>query len=84
MACCSIKNHIFCVTIVLDAIKSAGGVQFDIGCGEGKDAVFFARCGYMVSAFDLSEVALEKNNSSGIPHKHAANRLFARNIKEIR
>jgi len=32
----------------------------DIGCGEGKDAVFFARCGYIVSAFDLSEVGLEK------------------------
>jgi tellurite methyltransferase len=32
----------------------------DIGCGEGKDAVFLARCGYEVSAFDLSEAGLEK------------------------
>lgn len=32
----------------------------DIGCGEGKDAVFFARCGYDVSAFDISEMGLEK------------------------
>lgn len=32
----------------------------DIGCGEGKDAVFFARCGYIVSAFDLSETGVEK------------------------
>jgi tellurite methyltransferase len=32
----------------------------DIGCGEGKDAVFFARCGYNVSAFDISEAGLEK------------------------
>ena len=32
----------------------------DIGCGEGKDAVFFARCGYEVSAFDLSEAGVEK------------------------
>ncbi|MCL2031338.1 MAG: helix-turn-helix domain-containing protein [Oscillospiraceae bacterium] len=32
----------------------------DIGCGEGKDAVFFARCGYEVSAFDLSEAGLDK------------------------
>jgi tellurite methyltransferase len=32
----------------------------DIGCGEGKDAVFFARCGYIVSAFDLSDAGLEK------------------------
>jgi tellurite methyltransferase len=32
----------------------------DIGCGEGKDAVFFARCGFDVSAFDISEAGLEK------------------------
>ncbi len=32
----------------------------DIGCGEGKDAVFFARCGYDVSAFDASEAGIEK------------------------
>ncbi|MDR3149938.1 MAG: helix-turn-helix domain-containing protein [Oscillospiraceae bacterium] len=35
----------------------------DIGCGEGKDAVFFARCGYIVSAFDLSEAGIEKARS---------------------
>ncbi len=32
----------------------------DIGCGEGKDAVFFARNGYIVTAFDLSETGIEK------------------------
>ena len=32
----------------------------DIGCSEGKDAIFFARCGYDVSAFDISEAGLEK------------------------
>lgn len=32
----------------------------DIGCGEGKDAVFFAKCGYAVTAFDLSEAGLDK------------------------
>ncbi|MCL2367044.1 MAG: DNA (cytosine-5-)-methyltransferase [Oscillospiraceae bacterium] len=32
----------------------------DIGCGEGKDAVFFARCGYDVSAFDISSTGVEK------------------------
>ncbi|GKH31908.1 methyltransferase domain-containing protein [Hungatella hathewayi] len=32
----------------------------DIGCGEGKDAVFFARNGYDVSAFDLADQGLEK------------------------
>ncbi|MNI43359.1 Tellurite methyltransferase [compost metagenome] len=32
----------------------------DIGCGEGKDAVFFARNGYEVSAFDISDAGIEK------------------------
>ena len=32
----------------------------DIGCGEGKDAVFFARCGYDVSAFDILDAGLDK------------------------
>ena len=32
----------------------------DIGCGEGKDAVFLARCGYDVSAFDVSVSGVEK------------------------
>lgn len=32
----------------------------DIGCGEGKDAVFLARNGYQVSAFDLTDAGLEK------------------------
>jgi tellurite methyltransferase len=35
----------------------------DIGCGEGKDAVFFARCGYDVSAFDISDAGLEKTRA---------------------
>lgn len=32
----------------------------DIGCGEGKDAVFFARCGYNISALDISDAGIEK------------------------
>lgn len=32
----------------------------DIGCGEGKDGVFFAKCGYTVTAFDISEQGIEK------------------------
>ncbi len=32
----------------------------DIGCGEGKDAVFLARNGYNVTAFDISEQGLFK------------------------
>jgi len=32
----------------------------DIGCGEGKDAVFFARNGYEVTAFDISAAGIDK------------------------
>ena len=32
----------------------------EIGCGEGSNAVFFARNGYLVSAFDVNEEDLEK------------------------
>ena len=32
----------------------------DIGCGEGKDAVFLARNGYSVTAFDISDQGLSK------------------------
>lgn len=32
----------------------------DIGCGEGKDAVFFARNGYDVTAFDVADAGIEK------------------------
>ena len=32
----------------------------DICCGEGKDVVFFANNGYVVSAFDLAESGLDK------------------------
>ena len=32
----------------------------DIGCGEGKNAVFFARNGYDVTAFDISNAGIEK------------------------
>ena len=34
----------------------------DIGCGEGRNAVFFARNGYEVHALDISERGLEKTN----------------------
>ena len=32
----------------------------EIGCGEGKDAVFLARCGYRVTAFDESQAGINK------------------------
>ena len=33
----------------------------DIGCGDGQAAIFFARNGYLVSAFDITETAIENS-----------------------
>ena len=35
----------------------------DIGCGEGKDAVYMAQRGYNVSAFDLTENGIRKTKA---------------------
>ena len=40
----------------------------EIGCGEGKDAVFLAKNGYLVSAFDAAENGLEKARSLAEQH----------------
>lgn len=55
----------------------------DIGCGEGKDAVFFARCGYQVSAFDLSEAGLQKAKRLA-EQAHVHLHLFRANICDYR
>ncbi len=34
----------------------------DIGCGEGRNALFFARNGYLVDAFDISHEGVEKTS----------------------
>ena len=35
----------------------------EIGCGEGQAAIFFARNGYLVSAFDITETAVENSKN---------------------
>jgi len=55
----------------------------DIGCGEGKDAVFFARCGYDVSAFDISDTGVEKTKRlAKIAHVNL--NVFKANILDYR
>lgn len=46
----------------------------DIGCGEGKDAVFLAKNGYIVSAFDISETGIEKGKK--LAEKNGVNVVF--------
>lgn len=44
---------------VLGCVPPIGEKNFlEIGCGDGQAAVFFARNGYIVSAFDKSEIAI--------------------------
>lgn len=51
-------------TICYDIMKILPPVKpyrvLDMACGEGKDAVFFAKCGYTVTGFDISEQGIEK------------------------
>lgn len=55
----------------------------DIGCGEGKDAVFFARCGYDVSAFDISNAGIEKTKRLAESARVHVN-VFKANIRDYR
>lgn len=51
----------------------------DVGCGEGKDAVFFARNGYEVTGFDAAEAGLEKAERLAAAHGVHV-RLFQANL----
>nr|MCB7501078.1 class I SAM-dependent methyltransferase [Enterobacter roggenkampii] len=44
----------------LDATKGI----LEIGCGNGRDAIFFSSRGHPVKAIDASEIAIEKNRSA--------------------
>jgi len=55
----------------------------DIGCGEGKDSVFLTRCGYDVSAFDLSDAGVEKTKRLAEKAKVKVN-VFKANIWDYR
>jgi tellurite methyltransferase len=43
----------------------------DIGCGEGGNAIFFAKNGYDVTCFDLSSVGIEKTKENALKHNVA-------------
>lgn len=55
----------------------------DIGCGEGKDAVFFAKNGYKVSAFDITQSGVDK--AKKLAEKHRVNvNFFKADVKDFR
>ena len=74
-------------SICYDVMKLLPPVQsyrvLDIGCGEGKDAVFFAKCGYDVTAFDNSEQGIEKAKKLARQNKTDV-RFFKANLFDYR
>jgi 2-polyprenyl-3-methyl-5-hydroxy-6-metoxy-1,4-benzoquinol methylase len=48
------------VALVAEISDLSPGRALDLGCGEGADAVWLARCGWQVTAVDISGVALSR------------------------
>lgn len=55
----------------------------DIGCGEGKDAVFLARNGYDVTAFDAAETGLQKARELAALHGVSVD-FFKADVRDFR
>lgn len=55
----------------------------DIGCGEGKDAVFLAKNGYDVTAFDVSDAGIQKAKNLAEIHGVTID-FFKADIKDFR
>lgn len=54
----------------------------DMGCGEGKDAVFLAKNGYIVSAFDIADTGLRKGRELAY-RNHVSIDFFKADINEF-
>lgn len=55
----------------------------EIGCGEGRDSVFFAKNGYEVTAFDLTESGIEKAKRLADVHQVEVN-FFRADMRQFR
>jgi len=53
-------------SLVKEVSSLPAGTAFDVGCGEGADAIWLARRGWRVTAIDISGVALERAKKSAI------------------
>lgn len=50
--------------LVAEASDLPAGTALDVGCGEGADAVWLAKCGWDVTALDVSTVAVERGRAA--------------------
>lgn len=51
----------------------AEGIILDVGCGSGRDALFFSQLGYQVEAIDYSEALVElARKNTGLDIQHAS------------
>lgn len=55
----------------------------EVGCGEGRDAVFFAKNGFQVTAFDLAESGLQKARQLA-ERQHAEVNFFCAGLQQFR
>jgi SAM-dependent methyltransferase len=46
--------------LVAEITDAAAGRALDVGCGEGADAIWLARCGWTVTGIDISDVAVRR------------------------
>src|SRR5688500_4496948 len=46
--------------LVAEVADLTPGRALDVGCGEGADAIWLARCGWTVTAVDVSDVAVRR------------------------
>jgi SAM-dependent methyltransferase len=46
--------------LVAEVADLTPGRALDVGCGEGADAIWLARCGWTVTAIDISDVAVRR------------------------
>jgi tellurite methyltransferase len=69
---------------VLEMMPTGRSIRLlDIGCGEGRNAVFFARRGYEVTAFDSSSTGVEKTKTIAAEFSVKVD-VFEADIKEFR
>lgn len=55
----------------------------EVGCGEGRDSVFFAKNGYEVTAFDLTKSGIEKAKRLADAHQVGVN-FFQADMRQFR